>query len=69
MLVPRSRYDEAIGLLETAFRNAKYGDPTQPGALQGPPVVQRVQHEVGFLKVVDAVVGAQLPVGASGPTG
>ncbi|MCU0669053.1 MAG: aldehyde dehydrogenase family protein [Myxococcota bacterium] len=46
MLVPRSRYDEAIGLLETAFRNAKYGDPTQPGALQGPQVSKRQQERV-----------------------
>ena len=43
-LVPRSRYDEAVGLIKTAFENWNYGDPTNPANMQGPQVSQ-VQRE------------------------
>ena len=43
MLLPRSRYDEGIALIEAGFRNVPYGDPTDAGNLQGPQIsaVQR----------------------------
>jgi aldehyde dehydrogenase (NAD+) len=37
-LVPRSRYDEAVALLQAAFENWNYGDPTNPANMQGPQV-------------------------------
>jgi aldehyde dehydrogenase (NAD+) len=67
MLVPRSRYDEALGLLESAFRNAKYGDPTQPGALQGPQVSKRQQERVLAYIEKGKAEGARCLVGGGVP--
>ena len=36
MLVPRSRYDEAVDLLKAAFESWSYGDPTDPDEHAGP---------------------------------
>src|SRR5580692_8531195 len=43
MLLPRSRYEEGVALIEAGFQNVPYGDPTDPGNLQGPQIsaVQR----------------------------
>ncbi|MGH9096220.1 MAG: aldehyde dehydrogenase family protein, partial [Acidimicrobiales bacterium] len=43
MLLPRARYDEGMAIMEAAFENVPYGDPTDPGNLQGPQIsaVQR----------------------------
>ncbi|HTY16120.1 MAG TPA: aldehyde dehydrogenase family protein [Myxococcota bacterium] len=46
MLVPRSRYEEAIETLRTAFQGFKYGEPTDPSVLQGPQVSRRQQERV-----------------------
>jgi len=43
-LVPRSRYDESVEIMKTAFENWNYGDPTNPANLQGPQI-SRVQQE------------------------
>lgn len=51
MLVPRSRYDEAVTVLTEAFRNAKYGDPMEPGSMHGPQVSKRQQERVlGYIE-------------------
>ena len=41
--MPRARYDEGMALIEAGFQNVPYGDPTDPGNLQGPQIsaVQR----------------------------
>ncbi|WP_198955596.1 aldehyde dehydrogenase family protein [Frankia sp. CcI49] len=50
LLVPNSRYDEAIELAKVAFEGVKYGDPTDPSVLQGPQVSRRQQERVlGYL--------------------
>jgi len=67
LLVPRSRYDEALGLLETAFREAKYGDPTQPVALQGPQVSKRQQERVLAYIEKGKAEGARRLVGGGVP--
>ena len=41
MLLPRSRYDEGVELLKTAFENWKYGDPNDAENLQGPLINAR----------------------------
>jgi aldehyde dehydrogenase (NAD+) len=67
MLVPRSRYDEAIAALEPAFRAAKYGDPNDPGVLQGPQVSKRQQERVlGYIEKGKAE-GARCLVGGGRP--
>jgi aldehyde dehydrogenase (NAD+) len=44
MLLPESRYDEAVEKLAGAFGMVPYGDPTDPGNLMG-PLVNRAQYE------------------------
>ena len=43
MLLPRSRYEEGMAIIEAGFKGVPYGDPTDPGNLQGPQIsaVQR----------------------------
>jgi aldehyde dehydrogenase (NAD+) len=51
MLVPRSRYDEAVELTKAAFESVTYGDPTDPSVLQGPQVSKRQQDRVlGYIE-------------------
>jgi aldehyde dehydrogenase (NAD+) len=67
MLVPRRRYAEALGILEAAFRGAKYGDPTDPSVLQGPQVSKRQQERVlGYIQK-GVQEGARLVVGGGKP--
>ncbi|RIK93427.1 MAG: aldehyde dehydrogenase [Proteobacteria bacterium] len=67
MLVPRRRYDEALGVLEAAFRGAKYGDPTNPAHLQGPQISKRQQERVlGYVEKGRAE-GARVVAGGGRP--
>ncbi len=50
-LVPRSRYDEAVGILKAAFEGWSWGDPTDPANLQGPQISRRQQERVlGYIE-------------------
>jgi aldehyde dehydrogenase (NAD+) len=46
LLLPRSKYAQALELLTEAFRNFRYGDPTDPSVLMGPQVSRRQQQRV-----------------------
>ncbi len=46
LLLPRARYEEGIAIAKAAFENVPYGDPTEPGNLQGPQVSKRQQERV-----------------------
>jgi len=67
MLLPRSRYDEGIALMEDGFRNVPYGDPTNPANIQGPQIsaLQRdrvLEHiERGKAEGARVVVGGGRP--------
>ena len=67
MLLPRSRYDEGIAIMEDGFRNVPYGDPTDPGNIQGPQIsaLQRdrvLEHiERGKAEGARVVVGGGRP--------
>ena len=67
MLLPRSRYDEGIAIMEDGFRNVPYGDPTDPGNVQGPQIsaLQRdrvLEHiERGKAEGARVVVGGGRP--------
>ncbi len=67
MLLPRSRYDEGLAIVEAGFRNVPYGDPTDPANIQGPQIsaVQR-ERVLGYIqKGVEE--GARLVVGGGRP--
>lgn len=51
LLVPNSRYDEAVEIVTAAMKKNKYGDPTDPSVLQGPLISKR-QHErvLGYIE-------------------
>ena len=67
LLVPRSRYEEAIELLKPAFQNFPYGDPTSPENLQGPQISKKQQERVlGYVRQ-GVEEGASLLVGGGKP--
>ncbi len=67
MLLPRSRYDEGVELLKTAFENWKYGDPNEAENLQGPLINARQRERVlGHIEQAKAD-GARLLVGGGRP--
>lgn len=67
MLVPNSRYDEAIEIIADAFRSVTYGDPTDPSNFMG-PVVSKRQHErvLGYIEKGRAE-GARVVLGGGVP--
>ena len=67
LLVPRSRYDEAIELTKAGFEGWSYGDPTDPGVLQGPQISEKQQQRVlGYIEAGKAE-GARLVTGGGVP--
>jgi aldehyde dehydrogenase (NAD+) len=67
MLVPRSRYAEAVEALTAAFRKARVGEPTDPGVLQGPQVSRRQQERVLAYIEKGRAEGARLVAGGGRP--
>jgi aldehyde dehydrogenase (NAD+) len=67
MLLPRSRYDEGVALLQKAFENIQYGDPTQMANIMGPLINARQRDRVlGYIEKGKAE-GARLLVGGGRP--
>lgn len=67
LLIPRSRYDEAIAILEGIFRNIPYGDPGDMKNIMG-PVISATQRKnvLGYIEKGKAE-GARLVVGGGIP--
>jgi aldehyde dehydrogenase (NAD+) len=67
LLVPRGRLDETVNLLTDTFGGVSYGDPTDPGMMQGPQISQKQRERV--LGYIDRGVseGAQLVLGGKAP--
>ena len=67
MLLPRSRYDEAVEMLKAAFEGIGYGDPTNPANVMGPLINAKQRDRVlGYIeKGVEE--GAKLLVGGGRP--
>ena len=67
LLVPRSRYDEAVEILEAGFAGITYGDPTDAANLQGPQISAKQRERV--LGYIDKGVeeGARLVLGGGRP--
>jgi aldehyde dehydrogenase (NAD+) len=67
MLLPRSRYDEGMAVIEAGFRNVPYGDPTDPGKLQGPQISALQRDRVlGYIEK-GKEEGARVVVGGGRP--
>jgi len=67
LLVPNSRYDEAVEIVTAAMQRTKYGDPTDPSVIQGPLISKR-QHErvLGYIEK-GTQEGARLTTGGRVP--
>ncbi len=65
MLLPRSRYDEGVAILQGIYENVPAGDPQDPGTLCGPVISAKQQSRIlGYIhKGVDE--GATLLVGST----
>ena len=67
LLLPRSRYEEGIEIMTEGFRNVPYGDPTDPGNLQGPQINARQRERVLDYVERGRAEGARLVVGGGRP--
>jgi aldehyde dehydrogenase (NAD+) len=68
LLVPRSRYDEALDLVRAGFDSWAYGDPTDPSVLQGPQISRRQQERVLSYIEKGKAEGARLVCGGGVPS-
>jgi aldehyde dehydrogenase (NAD+) len=51
LMVPRSRYDEAVELATAAFAGVTYGDPTDAGNIMGPVISEKQRDRVlGYIE-------------------
>ena len=69
LLLPRSRYAEALPILQQVFEGWRYGDPTDPSNLQGPQVSKRQQERVLAYIEQGKREGARCLVGGGKPSG
>ena len=67
MLLPRSRYDEGIAIMEEGFRNVPYGDPTNPAHIQGPQISALQRDRVLAHIEQGKAEGARVVVGGGRP--
>lgn len=67
LLVPRSRYDEAVAILTAVWAHVPYGDPTDPTVMAGPLISARQRDRVlGYIEQGKAE-GARVAVGGGVP--
>ena len=67
ILVPSSRYDEAVQMVQAAMEQWSYGDPTDFSNLQGPQVSKRQQQRVLSYIESGKADGARLVLGGGVP--
>jgi len=67
LLVPRSRYAEAITILEAVYRNIPYGDPSDMDNIMGPMVSTAQRKTVLNYIEKGKAEGARLVVGGGIP--
>jgi aldehyde dehydrogenase (NAD+) len=67
MLLPRSRYDEGMAIIEAGFRTVPYGDPTDPGNFQGPQISALQRDRVLSYIERGKEEGARVVVGGGRP--
>jgi aldehyde dehydrogenase (NAD+) len=67
MLVPRSRYDEAVAIATAVYEQLPYGDPNDPQTFSGPLVSQRQRERVLAMIEKGKAEGARVAVGGGVP--
>ena len=67
LLVPKSRYDEAVEIAAGGFANITYGDPTDPSNMQGPQVSKKQQDRVLSYIEIGKQEGATVVTGGGVP--
>ena len=67
LLLPRSRYEEGLAIVQAAFERWSYGDPKDPRNLQGPQISRRQQERVLAYIEKGRQEGARLLVGGGVP--
>ena len=67
LLIPRSRYAEAIAILETVYRNIPYGDPNDTNNIMGPMISATQRKNVLNYIEKGKAEGARLVVGGGIP--
>ena len=67
MLLPRSRYDEGVAILEQLFANVPYGDPQRPDVMMGPLISAKQRDRVEELIATGVAEGARLVLGGKRP--
>ena len=66
-LIHESRYDEAVELAKVSMEQVTYGDPTDPGVIQGPQVsAQQRDRVMGYIEK-GVAEGARLVTGGHRP--
>ena len=69
LLIPRSRHDEALAILEAVWSQVPFGDPTDPAVMAGPLISARQRDRVlGYIETGRAE-GATLLLGGGVPDG
>ncbi len=68
VLVPRSRYDEALDAAAAAAEAVPYGDPHDPTTVVGPLVAERQRERVEGYVALAVDAGARVVAGGSRPT-
>lgn len=67
MLLPRSRYDEGVAILQGIYQSIAAGDPQDPGTLCGPVISAKQQSRIlGYIRK-GVEEGATLLVGSTEP--
>lgn len=69
LLVPRNRYEEAIGMLKTAFEAMPFTDPTSDQQIMGPLISARQRDRVLDYVRIGQEEGARLVTGGGVPEG
>src|SRR3954447_12383210 len=67
LLVPNSRYDEAVELAAGGFANITFGDPTDASNMQGPQVSKKQQERVLSYIEIGKQEGATVVTGGGVP--
>jgi aldehyde dehydrogenase (NAD+) len=67
LLLPRSRYEEGLALVEAAMRAFPWGDPQDPNNLMGPVINERQQQRILGLIATGVAQGARLVLGGRAP--
>ncbi len=67
ILVPRSRYGEAVKIIVEAMKNVEVGDPADPAVVQGPQISARQRDRVMSYIRKGLAEGAELALGGGAP--